>query len=314
MPRLRLFDFGHKDIDMQRMGFANIGRLIISKSDRNVDGPRADFRGLHIYSATGDSFAGSGPDYPSYYVTKTTVPNSTATDTSGDITNIYQGDTVWPFVDMQYQAGSGAVGKRGGLEHITFVRDGAVSIGDFINGRGGGGLLLGARLLGAGVYMYCETGDENRFIIRTLSAGAMPPDRVGHIGLAGGQLISFHPVTDNKVNLGEITPSNRRWKDLNMVGVFRHAGTQIGVMNATPISRPAAYIQNYSLTTRTHNTLTAASVVDNPSTQATPWGYSTQGQADAVVDMLNALIEDVRAHKQLTNQIIDDLQAYGWYQ
>lgn len=82
-------------------------------------------------------------------------------------------------------------------------------------------------------------------------------------------------------------------------------------LNGAVFSKAAAYTQTYSTATRTHSTFTSTAVATTPSTSTTPFGYTTQDQADAIVTSLNALRQDVANAKQVLNSVIDDLQAYG---
>lgn len=77
---------------------------------------------------------------------------------------------------------------------------------------------------------------------------------------------------------------------------------------------PTAYTQTYATVTRTHSNPVASSVATTSATNVTPWGYSTQAQADNIRAAVNNLITDVANVKQVLNQVIDDLQAAGLLQ
>lgn len=81
----------------------------------------------------------------------------------------------------------------------------------------------------------------------------------------------------------------------------------------TPIVQTTAWTQTYSTSSHTTANPTATSVTTTASTQTTPWGYSTQAQADDIITELNRLITDVANVKNNVNGIIDDLQAYGLF-
>lgn len=87
---------------------------------------------------------------------------------------------------------------------------------------------------------------------------------------------------------------------------------KIGVWNNTPIARPSGYTQTYSTASKTHSNPVATSVTATAATNVTPWGYSTQAQADAIVTAINNLITDVANVKQVLNSVIDDHQSIGW--
>ena len=64
--------------------------------------PPSAATGLTAKYATGDMYIGNDNVYPGYYVQKTMVHNSTATDNSDDYTNLYQGDSGYPRIAMMY--------------------------------------------------------------------------------------------------------------------------------------------------------------------------------------------------------------------
>lgn len=86
---------------------------------------------------------------------------------------------------------------------------------------------------------------------------------------------------------------------------------KLGFYNATPIVQPSAYTQTYSTADKTHANSTFATVAETAATNVTPFGYTTQAQADAIPVELNDLGDDVTDLKQLVNSLIDDLQALG---
>ena len=82
----------------------------------------------------------------------------------------------------------------------------------------------------------------------------------------------------------------------------------IGFLGAAAVARPTAYTQTYSSATRTHSNPTAA----DPGTYAAGAnGYSTGALAQALFNSVEALVVDMENVKQVLNQVIDDLQAYG---
>lgn len=85
----------------------------------------------------------------------------------------------------------------------------------------------------------------------------------------------------------------------------------VGFNNIGPIARPAAYTQTYATATRTHSDLTST----NPATYAAGSnGYSNAAMASAVHAAVIAHRTDIANIKQVLNQVIDDLQAYGLLQ
>lgn len=89
---------------------------------------------------------------------------------------------------------------------------------------------------------------------------------------------------------------------------------KIGFYDTTPVVRPSAYTQTYATAARTHNNVTSTAVGTTASTTVTPFGYTTQAQADAIPVAINAVAADLLNLKQLVNSVIDDLQANGLLQ
>ncbi len=97
---------------------------------------------------------------------------------------------------------------------------------------------------------------------------------------------------------------------LDVSGTMRVSGN-IGFYNTTPVARPAAYTQTYATATRTHSNITAAT----PSAYAAGAnGYSTGAKASEVHAAVVAHQTDIANIKQVLNQVIDDLQAFGLLQ
>lgn len=87
-----------------------------------------------------------------------------------------------------------------------------------------------------------------------------------------------------------------------LTGEFRtHANAKIGFFGVTPVVRPSAYTQTANSTASKTQIAAAATTA---ATNTSPFGYSTQAQADAVRAAANRALE-------LCNAIIDDLQALG---
>ncbi len=90
--------------------------------------------------------------------------------------------------------------------------------------------------------------------------------------------------------------------------------SKIGFFGVTAVARPAAYTQNYSTASRTMPNLTSSAVSTTASTQTTPWGYTTLAQANAIPVAINDLENDIDDIKDVTNQLLDDLQSMGLLQ
>lgn len=87
----------------------------------------------------------------------------------------------------------------------------------------------------------------------------------------------------------------------------------IGFFGATPIARPSAYTQAYATADKTHDAVTSNDL-SLTSTQSTPWGFSSQAEADSIQTEVNALRAELIDLKQFVNAILDDLQALGLLQ
>lgn len=97
---------------------------------------------------------------------------------------------------------------------------------------------------------------------------------------------------------------------LDITGTVR-ISSNVGFYNTTPIARPAAYTQTYATATRTHAAVTSTA----PSAYAAGAnGYSTGAKASEVHAAVIASRNDIINIKQVLNQVIDDLQAYGLLQ
>lgn len=88
------------------------------------------------------------------------------------------------------------------------------------------------------------------------------------------------------------------------------AAPAIGVFAVTPQARPTAYTQTYATATRTHSNPTATTVTDTDGA----YGFLAAADRTALVTAINALITDMANVKQVVNQVVDDLQGYGWLQ
>ncbi len=88
----------------------------------------------------------------------------------------------------------------------------------------------------------------------------------------------------------------------------------IGFFGVTAIVRTSAYTQTYSTASSTMPNRSSTAVSTTAATQTTPWGYSTQAQADDIITQINNLVTDVNNAKKFVNSLIDDCQSYGLLQ
>ena len=174
-------------------------------------------------------------------------------------------------------SGGGATGNGG----VARVIGGAAAS---TNGTGGAAQLTGGLATGTG------TGGAS-----TITAGAS--------GGAGG--------TAGSVNLASGAAAGGTEGSVNVQTV---STGKVGFYGVTAVTRPTAYTQTYATADKTHANPTATSVVTTAVTQTTPYGYAGAAQGDAVATTINAIIVDLADLKQLTNSVIDDLQALGLLQ
>ena len=129
---------------------------------------------------------------------------------------------------------------------------------------------------------------------------------LGSVSIADGANISFATTTGS------------------MIGT---AATQkLAFYGATPVVKPTAYTQTYATAAKTLPNATAAALTDSSGgTASTTLAAITAGASYAQTDMtavknavaslaaqVNAIEVDSTAHKQVTNALIDDLQALGF--
>jgi hypothetical protein len=141
----------------------------------------------------------------------------------------------------------------------------------------------------------------------------------GLTNLGGGLVVSGNTQINVSNNASTSIGTGTTTSAVNLGGAsnalnLSAAGGTVGLFGVTAAARTAAYTQTYSTASRTVPALTSAAVTTTAASNVTPWGYSTQAQADAIVAAINALRTDVDAVKQVVNSVIDDQQTYGWFQ
>jgi hypothetical protein len=179
---------------------------------------------------------------------------------------------------------------------MRILYDGSVGIGTptpdtnfLVTVAGNIGILGGA----GGVAL--KTTDNDNVASLTLATGTEVTPGTG----TGDLLLETGASTGaaGKIKLGVTSASE--------LHLGRSAG-KVGVFGAAPVVRTAAYTQTYA---------TASGTVNPSSTSAFTGIDNTQvGTVYAQVADLNTLRTDLLAALQNVNQIIDDLQSYGWLQ
>ena len=106
-------------------------------------------------------------------------------------------------------------------------------------------------------------------------------------------------------------------------GDIDHNGSNIGFFATAPVAQAGAYTQTYATASATHANPTAAVLTDSTGGTANQTLVAISGTSDDaeinnnfadLADEVNKLIADVANAKQVLNQVIDDLQAYGLVQ
>ncbi len=81
---------------------------------------------------------------------------------------------------------------------------------------------------------------------------------------------------------------------------------QLGFYGATPVIKAAAYTKTYSTASRVIPVATFTNLVTTAATNVSPYGFTTQAQADAIATKVNALAADVLILKQLIVSLVND--------
>lgn len=167
-----------------------------------------NFNGLVFFYTNGDAYIGNDNVFPGYYVQKTVVHNSVASDNSEDYTNLYQGDANYPRLAFMY-----AIENDG---------DKAVEIG-------GGASSPVPLSFGGNLAFYFQLDTvNNKFIIDGNNSNT-PILEIGLNSLTVQEAI--RPKTDNKIDLGD-DANNLIWRQIHayiidLATEIRVAGTKV---------------------------------------------------------------------------------------
>jgi hypothetical protein len=233
-------------------------------------GPNLAASGLVARFTGGDMAVGVDNIYPGYYVQKTVVHNSTATDSSDDYTNLYQGDVGYPRIALMYD-----------IEHQASPLNGCV-IGDATTEPPA--MYWGA-ITDQGFYLRLNKTDQ-KMVMRS-SAWALYLE----IGLAGTDP-AVRPDTDDLIDLGD-SANSLRWRNLYLTGLAQiggaldHDGSTVGFYGTAPVSQPAALttaLTQISHTGPTTPDYAIAAPVDSGVGSA--WGFSTQDEFETAMSVI----------------------------
>jgi len=174
------------------------------------------------------------------------------------------------------------------------------------------GLLAGGATIGldfnSGTFTYPYRLKNNTFVLGRNAAGT---GDVAMFGLDTSDTVQFQAAIRAAAGIIVANTQNITFSQSTGTKIGTNTAEKIAFWNATPIARPSAYTQTFSTADKTHAARTSAATATTASTQTTPWGFSTQAQADAIVTNLNAVRADLDDTAQLLNSVIDDLQALG---
>lgn len=115
-------------------------------------------------------------------------------------------------------------------------------------------------------------------------------------------------------------------QEMEIDGALNHDGTTVGFYGVTPVTRPSAYTQTYSTTSKTMANITAVTLTDSTTGTAVDnvQKVSDNGETTnnteindalaSLIEEINALRVDVANVKNNVNSITDDLQSQGLLQ
>lgn len=235
------------------------------------------------------------------------------------LTSKFTGGKIWinPAADISSR-GTGDSNRFGGAEtEGTFLRCGGTvgqwKVVDYdaatgpLYGRvvehtaGGSGIIRGL----------AAAGGSSNTIVPVVERGSARAYYDAAYNNGGGDRIK--PSTS--VN-GKVTTATG--SELGVLGMSRYAATDTAnpgevtlLGGSMGFTKSSAYTQTYSTTSRTNPNATVSAVATTAATQTTPYGFTTQAQADAIPVAINANAADILATKKLLNAVIDDLQAAG---
>lgn len=177
-------------------------RQLIFSDDQSAGSNRGKFRGCKSVGSGADFYWGLDDVFPGFYVQKSVIAGSTVTDNSEDYTNLYQGDSTYKFIALNYGI-SRTVDANGNPTNGTRVSDAASTAGTPIIFLGGG-----ARLFE--LYM-----DQPNSVFR-MECGKTTTTRIPKLEIRlAGTGPAIRPYLDDSIDLGE---SALEWKDLFIDG------------------------------------------------------------------------------------------------
>lgn len=166
----------------------------------------------------------------------------------------------------------------------------------------------------------CDNASVNGLLSTKVKLTTSSLDAIGYILVGGTNVTTVTVVLISRVlpkYLQQVQAVNAAggitMPDATSIALNATTGTKLGTAtnqklgfwNATPVVQPSG-------ASEAAVTLTVgAAVATNASTNTTPYGYSTNTQADAIVTNLNALRVDMLAMNTLVDKLRADLVATG---
>jgi hypothetical protein len=200
---------------------------------------RNGYTGNRAYGSNSDVFWGLDNVFQGFYSQRTIAVDSSSLTNTADYTNLYQGDSTYPLIDINYFAGDGSIGYS--LIAPNFLTS-AAKVGEYNSSEadGGGGFAIHGRGTQRYVYMYYDTVKPSRFCITASSGTSKLSSDTNEIGLGGLNVAAIVPIKSNTIsdsdsidnnNAIDLGASANKWKD----GIF--AG-DVSAATFTPVSVP----------------------------------------------------------------------------
>lgn len=167
-------------------------------SDAQTGSNRAAFRGCKMVASNADIYWGVDDVFPGFYVQKSVVSGSTATDNSQDYTNLYQGDSSYSFLAINFDIARTVDGTSNPTNGIRLGDGSFATAGSSLQFFGGGARFFEMYFDQTNNVMRMECGKTNGTRTPTLEfrlAGTGP---------------AIRPYLDNSIDIGT---SSLMWKD-----------------------------------------------------------------------------------------------------
>ena len=184
--------------EVSNVGDSTNGVRQVVFSDAQTGSNRAAFRGCKMVATNADVYWGIDDVFPGFYVQKSVVSGSTATDNSQDYSNLYQGDSTYPYLALNYAIARTADGSNNPTNGIVIGDSGAGTVGSPL-------------IFKAGLTRFVELYLDQTNSIFRIECGKTTGTRIPKIEIRlAGTGPSIRPYSDNLIDFGE---SSLMWKD-----------------------------------------------------------------------------------------------------